>query len=147
MIVTVQHIPIEEIVASYSRSLSKNEKIDNFLDQVNQHRENLNTISQTLDELSNLLTKITWIENFSEKDEILTKGILTIGKAANKHFEKFYALNKNIYLPQGLLQEELKRFKKSMSFHLETIKEVEHIIFVLRKDKEFVDLCNMIDEI
>ena len=144
MTATLENIT-NKIVGSYSHSLSENERINKILDHINDKKEEYVLISKNLEKLSKLLIKITWIDDLSVSDEIIIKGILTIGKEADKQFKKFYTFQKKIYTPKGWFKKEFEILKNAIDFHSETIKELEHIIFDLRKNKEFQSICNELE--
>lgn len=131
-----------KIVESYSYSLSENERINNILDHINDTKQEYILISKNLNKLSKLLIKITWLENLTISDEIIIKGVLTIGKGADKQFKKFYAIQKKTYAPKGWFKKDFEVLKSAINFHNETIADLEHIIFDLRKNKDFQLLCN-----
>ncbi len=136
MTATLENITTK-IVESYSHSLNENERINNILDHINDKKQEYVLISKNLDKLSKLLIKITWIDDLTVSDEIIIKGILTIGKEADKQFKKFYLIQKKIYAPKGWFKSEFNTLKAAINFHLDTIKDLEHIIFDLRKNQEF----------
>lgn len=146
MTATLENISTK-IVESYSHSLSENDRVNKILDHINDKKLEFVSISKGLQKLSKLLIKITWLDNLTESDEVIIKGVLTMGKEADKHFRRFFKNQKQIYAPKGWFKDEFKQLKIEIDFHLETIKELEHIIFDLRKDDEFKKLCNLIDAI
>ncbi len=146
MTATLENITTK-IVGSYSYSLSENERINNILDHINDKKQEYVLISKNLNKLSKLLIKITWINDLTASDEVIIKGILTIGKEADKQFKKFYSFQKKIYAPKGWFKQDFETLKNAIDFHLETIKDLEHIIFDLRKNKEFISVCNEFDNL
>ncbi len=140
----------QDILISYSNSIiPKEEIVDIFLDHINENRKRLISYMDKINHLSNLLAQITWIEDLSENDEFIVLGLLAIGKRVDKLLRKFYHEIKKKYnkKDKDILKTELKKFDVAIKFHYETIKEVEYIISVLRKDEEFNDLCNKLNEI
>lgn len=145
MTATLENISTK-IVESYSHSLSENERVNKILDHINDKKKEYVLISKGLYKLSKLLVKITWLDNLNQTDEVIIKGVITMGKEADKHFRRFYINQRKIYAPKGWFKEDFKQLKNEIDFHIETIKDLENIIFTLRKDEEFKSLCNQFDE-
>lgn len=144
MTATLENISTK-IVESYSHSLSENERVNKILDHINDKKKEYILLSKGLNKLSKLLIKITWLDNLSESDEVIIKGVITMGKEADKHFKKFYSNQRKTYATNGWFKEDFKELKEAIEFHKETIKELEHILFELRKKEEFKNLCNLLD--
>ncbi len=145
MIITLENISTK-IVESYSHSLNENDRVDKILDHINHKKNEYILLSKGLNKLSKLLIKITWLDNLTETDEVIIKGILTMGKEADKHFKRFYVNQRKIYAPKAWFKEDFKQLKSEIDFHIETIKDLERIIFELRKDDEFKKMCTLLDE-
>lgn len=148
MIITVENIT-NRLVKSYSHSLneSETERINKFLDLINDQKKVFSNLSEGLNKLSELLTEITWLDDIDASDEVLIKGIITMGKEADKRFKKYYSLNNNNYSPKGLFTQDLQGLKTAIEFHIETVLDLEHIIFHLRKDEQFNALDKLVNEI
>lgn len=136
-----------EIIKSYSHSLSEEERVNKILDHINDKKKEYSALTKSLNKLSLLFTKITWLDNLSTSDEVIIRGIIAMGKASDKHFKKFYFEQKNIYAPKNLFKDDFKEMKKAINFHIEAVQEVEHIIFELRKDEDFKKLSSLVDEL
>lgn len=134
-----------EIVKSYSSSLSEEERINKLLDHINDKKNEYSHLTKSLNKLSSLLIKITWLDNLSISDEVIVWGIVAMGKASDKHFRNFYVEQKGLYSSKGLFKDDFIELKKAIDFHLESVQEVEHIIFKLRKDEGFKSLSSEID--
>jgi len=152
MVATTVHTPtqLQTILVSYSQSiLSKEEMLDAFLDHINENREKLASYTLKINHLSQLLKQITWIDNLSGQDEIIVQGLLTMSKQVDKLLHKVHQDFRKKYSKhdKNILKIELQNFDTAIKFHAETIKEIEYIIFVLRKNKDFLDLCNLLDEV
>jgi len=143
---TLEHIT-SKIIHSYSQSLSEKEKIDHVLDHINEQKKQYVKFTKLLERLSKLLSEITWMENMNQGDEILIKGVIAMGKEADVCFNKYYATQRRSYASKGWFKEEFHRLKEAIEQHKENVLEVEHIIFELRKDKEFIELSKLIDEL
>ncbi len=146
MTATLENITTK-IVGSYSTSLSEKEKIDNILDHINDKKAEYNDLTSSLARLSSLLTQITWLDNLKNSDEVIIKGILTMGTEADTHFKKYYASERRDYASKGWFKDEFKNLKTAIDFHIETVLEVNHIIFDLRKNSKFNDLYDLINDL
>lgn len=144
MATAVVHIA-QNIATSYTSSLNEEEKINTFLDQINNHKEDLYSITTELVHLTNLFSQITWIDNLSTSDKVLIKGVIAMGKEADVVFKKFYASQRRAYRPKGLFKEELEALKEAIDTLIENVLEIEHIIFGLREDKDFNELSAQLD--
>ena len=146
MTTTLENITTE-LLGSYSHSLTERDSINNLLDHINDKKTQYREITQGLKKLSDLLSKITWLDNIDNSDEVIIKGLITMGKEADNQFKKYYSSEKREYASKGWFKEEFKNWKEAIYLHIETVLEVEHIIFELRKDSEFNDLCDLINEL
>jgi hypothetical protein len=146
MTTSIEHIT-SKIIHSYSQSLREKENIDHVLDHINEQKKQYRNFTKLLDKLSKLISQITWMENMNKGDEILIKGIIAMGKEADLYFKKYYATQRRSYAAKGWFKEEFHSLKEAIEQHKENILEVEHIIFELRKDKEFIELSKLIDEL
>ncbi len=146
MTATLENISTK-IVASYSYSLNENDRVNKILDHIIDKKAELVLLSKGLQKLSKLLIKITWLDNLSQTDEVIIKGFLTMGKEADKHFKNFYSTQRKIYAPKGWFKAEFKILKHEIEFHIETIKQIEHIVFDLRKNEDFKNLCKQLDDV
>ncbi len=136
-----------EIIKSYSNSLSEEERINEILDRINGKKKEYSYLTKSLNRLSALLAKITWLDDLSTSDEVIISGIIAMGKASDIHFKRFYEEQFKLYSPKGLFKEDLREMKKAIDSHRESVQEVEHIIFELRKDNDFKKLSSLIDEL
>ena len=146
MISTLENITTD-IIHSYSQSLTEQERIDTMLDHINDQKQKYRSLTSKIQHLDSLLVKITWLDDLAESDEILVKGIIAMGKEADIKFKKYYAANRRAYAAKGWFKEEFRDLKEAIELHLESALEVEHIIFELRKDKEFKALCKLVDDL
>lgn len=146
MIGTLQNITTD-IINSYSESLTENERINNMLDQINDQKQKFKSLSDRLKHLDSLISKITWIDDLNGADEVLIKGIIAMGKEADIQFRKYYAAKRREYAAKAWFKEEFRELKETIELHHESVLEVEHIIFNLRKDKEFKALSKLVDEL
>lgn len=139
---TLEHIG-KELFTSYSH-LSEREKIDTFLDQILEKKKTYVNLVQTITNLDKLISKITWLDGLDPGDEIVIRGLLAMGKEANTYLDIFLAEERKEYASKGLFKEEFEALEEAIDLHMESVLEVEHIIFDLRKDKEFMALCDSI---
>jgi len=146
MISTLENITTD-IIHSYSQSLTEQERIDTMLDHINDQKQKYRSLTSKIQHLDSLLVKITWLDDLDEADEILIKGIIAMGKEADNKFKKYYAAQRRAFASKGLFKEEFRGLKEAIELHLESALEVDHIIFELRKDKEFKALCKLVDDL
>lgn len=144
MATSVGHIT-QSIATTYESSLNEEERINTFIDKINNHKRTLQDFTTGLVHLSGLFSQITWKNNLSTADTILIKGAIVIGKEADVEFKKFYASQRRLYQPKGLFKNELYALKEAIEGLIENVLEVEHIIFTLRKDTEFNELSKLAD--
>ncbi|UZH54645.1 hypothetical protein JRG66_11775 [Salinimicrobium tongyeongense] len=142
---TLEHIG-KEMISSYSH-LSEKEQIDNFLDEINRTKKELRDLTKALKSLDKSIIQITWLDNLQKKDEIIIKGIIAMGKEANIQLTAFVEKQEERDSKNGIFKKELEALKEAINLHQESVLEVEHIIFDLRKNDEFLDLCKMADEL
>ena len=145
MTTTLEHIG-RNIFSSYSH-LSEKEQIDTFLDEINKVKDEIRELTQLLISLDKSLIKITWLDNLQKKDEIIIRGLIAMGKEANSQLETFIAAQEQPDRADGVFKQDFEALKEAMKLHMESVLEVEHIIFDLRKDEEFLALCKMADEL
>lgn len=146
MSVTITTIT-ENITATYVSSLNTEEQINTLLDQINEQKERFQKLTNQLKKLSTLFVKITWLDSLSNTDKVLIKGLVAMGKEADVVLRKFYASQNRYYQQRGLFKEELHHLKNSIDTLFEDVLMVEHIIYTLREDAEFKDLCEWVDEL
>lgn len=144
MTATLEHIS-RELFTSYSH-LSDKEKIDTFLDQILEKKKAYVELVVTIKNLDTLVSRITWLDDLDAGNEIVIRGLLEMGKAANRYLVAFLADEKRKQASGDLFKEEFEALEEAIELHMESVLEVEHIIFELRKNKEFMDLCHSLDE-
>lgn len=142
---TLEHIG-KEMISSYSH-LSEKEQIDSFLDEINKFKRELGNLTKALNFLDKSMIRITWLDNLQKKDEIIIKGLIAMGKEANAQLETFVAEQEKLERTGGIFQKDFEALREALDLHLESVLEVEHIIFDLRKNEEFLDLCKLADEL
>ena len=145
MTTTLEHIG-KDILTSYSH-LSEKEQINTFLDEINKVRKEFRDLTESLKILDKSLIKLTWLDNLQKKDEIIIRGLIAMGKEANNQLETFVAEQDKLNRTDGILKKDFEALKEAMDLHIESILEVEHIIFDLRKNEDFLALCKLADEL
>jgi len=136
-----------EIFNSYTHTLSEKDRINKLLDHILDKKQEYANLSRDLTNLTNLISHLTWLNDLSETDEVIIRGLIDLGKKADYLFRKFYATERMAYSHKGWFKDEFSNLKSSIELHQETLIEVEHIIFDLRKDKEFIALSKLLDEL
>jgi hypothetical protein len=142
---TLEHIG-KDILSSYSH-LSEKEQINTFPDEINKVRKEFRDLTESLKILDKSLIKITWLDNLQKKDEIIIRGLIAMGKEANNQLETFVAEQDKLNRTDGILKKDFEALKEALVLHIESILEVEHIIFDLRKNEDFLALCKLADEL
>lgn len=69
-----------------------------------------------------------------------------MGKEANLQLTAFVEKQKERDRKNGIFKKELEALREAINLHYESVLEVEHIIFDLRKNDQFLDLCKLADE-
>jgi glutaredoxin 2 len=147
MTTTLDRIQKEAVKSytTYSKSLSNEKSIDDFLDRINERKEKYKNLAEGIKYVSKLINKITWLNDIDESDEILIYSILAMADVSDKKFRKFLAEERKAFVRQGLFKEEFKLLKDAIILHKEASEDVSDIILNLRKDNEFQDLSSLID--
>ena len=146
MTTTIENIT-SRLVESYTISLTEEETVNTLLDHINYKRREFSDFANNLEKLSDLIRELTWLADIKSSDQVIIKGLITMGKEADKNFRKYYSSQKKLYAQKGLLKEELSKWKSTIELHIETVLEVEHIIFDLRKRKDFKELSALLNDL
>lgn len=120
----------------YSISLTKEERINNFLDGINQNRTFLTQIALDIETLIVKLEQFTWFTNISETDLILMRACLISTEKLIKELKKSYAHFNSILRPKGVCKNELKTYLEIIRDLEETKNDVYLVYFELPKDTE-----------
>lgn len=124
----------------YSISLTKEEKINNFLDGINEDRATIERISLDVKDLTSRLEKISWLKNVTQDDLALIKTCLIITNEVVKALNKAYAMFNSRLRPNGVCKDELNEFIESIRDLNETKEDVNLAYFVLPNDTENLKL-------
>ena len=146
MTATLENIT-SRLVESYTVSLTEEEKVNKILDHINYKKKEFGNFTTNLKKLSDLITEITWLDDIKTSDEVIIKGLITMGKEADKNFRKYYSSQRRLYAQKGWFKDEFSKWKSNIELHIETVLEVEHIIFDLRKRKDFNELSALVNEL
>ena len=146
MVISLEKIS-NKIFNSYTHTLSEKDRINNFLDHILDKKQEYINLSKDLNKLTNLISKLTWINDLNESDEVIIRGLIDIGKKVDLLLRKFYTSEKKNYSQNGWFKHEFYALKSAIDFHKETLLDVEHIVFELRKDKEFNDLSKLLEQL
>ena len=118
-----------------------------MLDHILDKKQEYINLSKDLNKLTHLISKLTWINDLTESDEVIIRGLIDIGKKVDLLLRKFYTSEKKNYSQNGWFKHEFYALKSAIDFHIETLLDVEHIVFELRKDKEFNDLSKLLEQL
>lgn len=124
--------------------LSEQEKIDNFLDHINDLKRKLNVRIEKIGQLDNLFTQLTWHDISNKKEEKLLKTVFVKAKKFHLKALKNFAELNSIFWKKDICRAEISSYKNSLDDFEDTVLEVEQIFFSLRNDQEFNDLLNSI---
>lgn len=147
MTTTISNIgqEINQIISS-SKSipskLTEEEKINHFLDGINNLRAKLVEKTEKIQKLDNLFSKLTWYDVKNQEEEDLMKKV--ISEALSFHTESiknFVSLKKSFWKDK-ICRDEITNYKNTLDDFEDSIYEVKEIFFSLRKDSEFNDLMN-----
>ncbi|GEQ87440.1 hypothetical protein ULMS_29480 [Patiriisocius marinistellae] len=136
----------KEVIKSYTKSLSREETIDNLLDKINDRKRTYKEFADGINKLGKLVRKITWLDDLSDSDEVMIRGLIAMGKASDLKYRKFLAEDRRLFVPKGLFKEDFKYLREAIENHKESVFEVEQIIFEFRQDEDFKELCKVIDD-
>lgn len=143
---TAEHIT-NKITHSYSKTISEQKKIDNFLDHIIEQKKVFQNITTGTEHLSKLLREMSWLDDLTNADKVLIKGVIAMGKDADKQFRQYYAQMRRKYVSKGLFKAEFAELKTAVENHKEDVSTLNYIIFELREDDTFKDLCTLVDEL
>jgi len=120
--------------------LSEEERINEFLDNINYFKKELVKRATTLRKLEELFASLTWFDKIPSKIEKEIKAL--IERALQFHRGSLISY---VHLRKGfgklkVNKAEMKDFKDALDDFEDTLFEVDEILFDLRKDKEFVKL-------
>lgn len=124
----------------YSISLTKEERINNFLDGINKDRATIKRISSDVKNLTLRLEKITWLKNITQDELTLIKTCLIITNEVVKALNKTYAMFNSRLRPNGVCKDELNEFIESIRDLNETKEDVNLVYFVLPSNTENLKL-------
>ncbi len=131
---------ITDVIQKNSNKLSEIDNIDNFLDNINLYRKEINRRIDIVEKTDKLFSKLTWFDANTEFEKQIVRLLINKGKEFYELINNLYITDKQRYKEHGLFYKELERFEISKDDLNETLTEVEHIFFELREDKEFNEL-------
>lgn len=147
MTTTISNIgqEIDQIISN-SKSIpvkfSEEEKINRFLDCINNLRINLIERTEKVQKLDELFSKLTWYELKNQEEEDLMQNVICRSLSFhNKSIQNFVSLKRSFW-KNKICRDEITKYKDSLDDFEESIYEVKEIFFKLRKDTEFNDLMS-----
>jgi hypothetical protein len=147
MTTTISNIgqEINQIISS-SKSipskLTEEEKINRFLDGINNLRTKLVERTEKIKKLDGLFSKLTWYDLKNQEEEDLMKSVISKSISFHsKSIKNFVSLKRNFWKDK-ICRDEITNYKDTLDDFEESIYEVKEIFFNLRKDSEFNDLMN-----
>jgi len=124
------------------RKLSEQDKINKFLDSINNIKKKVSQQTERIEELDRLFSELTWLDLQNPEEEKLLREV--IEKAKSFHFKSirdFAEMKKGLWQDK-IARMEITNFKEALDDFEDSVFEVEHIFFILRKDDEFNELTN-----
>lgn len=137
----------KDILSSFDNSLSHQELINEFLDDINIKKDIIIGLTNDIEEQIKCYTKLTWIDGINEKDEILLKGIIAMGRHVNHKLRSSYKRIASRSEELGLFENELQDLNQAIEDHIEVIDEVAIIFFDIRKDDEVTSIFEDISKL
>jgi uncharacterized coiled-coil DUF342 family protein len=114
------------------------DEIDHFLDRILQLQRLLSQKTQKINEINDLLEKITWLNDLN--DECLNKLNDLIGIAKDFHSTLIRQFTKlNVIRKNGIAKQQTKDLKVAIDNLRENIGDLESVFFLLPNFKEFSD--------
>lgn len=138
---------INQIISS-SRSipakLTDEERINRFLDSINNFRVKIVDRTEKTQKLDELFSKLTWFDLKNQEEEVLIKDVISKSLSFHSKAIKNYVAIKKAFWKDKICRDEISNYKNSLDDFEESIYEVQEIFFNLRKDDEFNELMNSI---
>jgi hypothetical protein len=130
----------DNLVQSFEKTqLSEEQKINIFLDTVNQIKKPIEKATKLIEKLDEVVLLVTWVEVKTAEDEQIVREILEAGHKIHKEALKSYAGFTKI-LSDKTFKNTLRNFKAAIDDFEDSLLEVKEVIFDLRKDSEFMKL-------
>jgi len=125
---------------SIPAKLTEQERINRFLDGINDLRAKLVQRIEIIQKLDELFSKLTWFDLQNQEEEELMKNVISKSLTFHaKSIKNFVALKESFWKDK-ICREEISGYKNALDDFEESIYEVNEIFFKLRKDSEFNDL-------
>lgn len=149
MITTISNIgkEVNQIISS-SKSipveLSNEEKINRFLDGINDFKTKLAHRTAKIQKLDELLSQATWFDIQNKEEEELLKSVIHKSHTFHsKAIRNFVQLKNNLW-KDNICRAEITQYKNALDDFEESIYEINEIFFDLRKDHDFNKLIDSI---
>lgn len=136
---------INQIISS-SKSipakLTEEEKINRFLDGINNLRTKLVERTEKIEKLDELFSQLTWYDLKNQEEEDLMQSVISKSLSFHSKSIKNFVSLKRSFWKDKICRDEITSYKNTLDDFEESIYEVKEIFFNLRKDSEFNDLMN-----
>ena len=130
----------DNLVQSFEKTqLSEEQKINIFLDTVNQIKKPIEKATKLIEKLDEVVLLVTWVEVKTAEDEQIVCEILEAGHKIHAEALKSYAGFTKI-LSNKTFKNTLRNSKAAIDDFEDSLLEVKEVIFDLRKDSEFMKL-------
>lgn len=147
MTTTISHIGQEiNHIISKSRSIKPNisdqEKINRFLDGINNLKKRLDNKTNNILKLDELFAQLTWLDLENDKEEVVMRDVINKSLSFHSKAIKNVVFLKKFCWKKNICRDEISAYKSALDSLEDSIYEVEEIFFKLRKDDEFNNLMN-----
>ena len=119
------------------------EKVNAFLDAVNDFKILLGNQSEKLASLNKQYEKITWLDNLSQQDLMLLNDIIATSKDLHSSLIRQY-VHLNFFRNKGIAKNEIKAFKSEIDDLKESFEDLESIFFHLPKQPYFKETTKLL---
>lgn len=146
---TISHIgqEVNRILSSSKTmpvKMSEEEKINRFLDGINDFKTKLADRTTKIQKLDELLSKATWFDIQNKEEEELLKSVIHKSHTFHsKAIRNFVQLKNNLW-KDNICRAEITQYKNALDDFEESIYELNEIFFDLRKDHDFNKLIDSI---
>lgn len=127
---------------SIPAKLKEEQKINHFLDSINNFKVKVVEKTEKIKKLGELFSKFTWFDLQNQEEEMLMKDVISKSLSFHSKAIKNYVALKKTFWKENICRAEISQYKNTLDDFEESIYEVQEIFFNLRKDDEFNELMN-----
>jgi len=142
---------INEIVGvvndvSYSEkkdSHLSNDDINKFLDDISLLRNILDQKVEAIDNINQLLQKISWLKDLDDDCLKLLNMLIIVGKDFHNNLTKGFSTLDKI-AEKGIAVKEIFEYKECVEDLSDILNDLDMVFFIFPKDENFVKITNML---